>query len=182
MDTSHKFLVSFQLDLCCLSFQDSVFTPFLSVLLDVLFILRLSAKRIPPDDSEYFPFLIFRQLLDHRDQLLCILARLVQCVSSFPQLLTSFLCYNSLKGGVELNDNFDWKQFEDYLKSDEYVKSVKKYEQSEEFKNAMKKIKRNKWKRRISSIGKSFVSNIFNIISTIISIAALIVAILSYLK
>lgn len=81
-----------------------------------------------------------------------------------------------------MNDNFDWKQFEDYLKSDEYVKSVKKYEQSEEFKNAMKKIKRNKWKRRISSIGKSFVSNIFNIISTIISIAALIVAILSYLK
>lgn len=81
-----------------------------------------------------------------------------------------------------MNDNFDWKQFEDYLKSDEYVKSVKKYEQSEEFKNAMKKIKRNKWKRRISSIGKSFVSNIFNIISTIISIAALIVALLSYLK
>lgn len=81
-----------------------------------------------------------------------------------------------------MNDNFDWKQFEDYLKSDEHVKSVKKYEQSEEFKNAMKKIKRNKWKRRISSIGKSFVSNIFNIISTIISIAALIVAILSYLK
>lgn len=81
-----------------------------------------------------------------------------------------------------MNDNFDWKQFEDYLKSDEYVKSVKKYEQSEEFKNAMKKIKRNKWKRRISSVGKSFVSNIFNIISTIISIAALIVAILSYLK
>ena len=81
-----------------------------------------------------------------------------------------------------MNDNFDWKQFEDYLKSDEYVKSVKKYEQSEEFKNAMKKIKRNKWKRRISSIKKSFVSNIFNIISTIISIAALIVAILSYLK
>lgn len=81
-----------------------------------------------------------------------------------------------------MNDNFDWKQFEDYLKSDEYVQSVKKYEQSEEFKNAMKKIKRNKWKRRISSIGKSFVSNIFNIISTIISIAALIVAILSYLK
>ena len=81
-----------------------------------------------------------------------------------------------------MNDNFDWKQFEDYLKSDEYVRSVKKYEQSEEFKNAMKKIKRNKWKRRISSIGKSFVSNIFNIISTIISIAALIVAILSYLK
>lgn len=27
-DTSHKFLVSFQLDLCCLSFQDSVFPPF----------------------------------------------------------------------------------------------------------------------------------------------------------
>ena len=81
-----------------------------------------------------------------------------------------------------MNDNFDWKQFEDYLKSDEYVKSVKKYEQSEEFKNAMKKIKRDKWKRRISSVGKSFVSNIFNIISTIISIAALIVAILSYLK
>ena len=81
-----------------------------------------------------------------------------------------------------MNDNFDWKQFEDYLKSDEYVKSVKKYEQSEEFKNAMKKIKRNKWKRRISSVGKSFVSNIFNIISTLISIAALIVAILSYLK
>ncbi len=81
-----------------------------------------------------------------------------------------------------MNDNFDWKQFEEYLKSDEYVKAVKKYEQSEEFKNAMKKIKRNKWKRRISSIKKSFVSNIFNIISTIISIAALIVAILSYLK
>ena len=63
---------------------------FLSVLLDMFF-LCLSAKRIPSDNPEYFPFLIFRQLLDHRDQLLCILARLVQCVSSFPQLLTSFL-------------------------------------------------------------------------------------------
>ena len=80
-----------------------------------------------------------------------------------------------------MNEDF-WKQFEEYLKSDEFAETAKKYKQSEEFKAAMKKIKYNKWKRRFSSILRVFVSNIFNIISTAISIAALIVAILSYLK
>ena len=71
--------------------SDEIKDMFLPALPDTFFLFGFSAQRIPSDNPEYFPFLIFRQLLDHRDQLLCILARLVQCVSSFPQLLTSFL-------------------------------------------------------------------------------------------
>lgn len=79
-------------------------------------------------------------------------------------------------------DEYHQRQLEKYLKSDEYLAAVDKYGNSDDFKNAVKKIKANKRKRCFSRFRNAVIENLFNIISVLISIAALIVAILSYLK
>lgn len=79
-------------------------------------------------------------------------------------------------------DEYHQRQLEKYLKSDEYLAAVDKYGNSDDFKSAVKKIKANKRKRCFSRFRSAVIENLFNIISTLISIAALIVAILSYLK
>ena len=81
-----------------------------------------------------------------------------------------------------MNDNFDWNEFRKYMKSDDYVKNIKKCDQSEEFKSAMKKLNKNVRKQKSSSFVNFIKTNIFNIFSLLISTAALLIAILSYLK
>lgn len=80
------------------------------------------------------------------------------------------------------NDFFGYQSLDEYLNSNEFKQKIVEYEQSDEFKKEMRENKKNILKRKRQSVLLILRKNIFNILATILSTAALIVAILSYLK
>lgn len=71
-----------------------------------------------------------------------------------------------------------WKNLEKYIKSEEFKSKDSDFLNSDRVKNAVSKIKKNKRKRILKSIWDFLCGNFSNILS----VAALIIAILSYLK
>lgn len=74
------------------------------------------------------------------------------------------------------------RELSEYAKSDEFKKNLQEYMNSSEFKAEMKMLQKNNRKRRRKDFYKKVKSNAFNIINTLIALAALIIAVLSYLK
>lgn len=74
------------------------------------------------------------------------------------------------------------RELSEYAKSDEFKKNAEKYMNSPEYKAEMKMLRKDNRKRRRKDFYKKVKSNAFNIINTLIALAALIIAVLSYLK
>ena len=81
------------------------------------------------------------------------------------------------------NDVVDrMRELSEYAKSDEFKKDAEKYMNSPEFKAEMKKIRKSRRMRKRKKIYSALKSNAFDIINALIALAALIIAVLSYLK
>lgn len=74
------------------------------------------------------------------------------------------------------------RELSEYAKSDEFKKNAEKYMNSPEFKAEMKKIRQNRRIRERKKFYSALKSNVFNIINALIALAALVIAVLSYLK
>lgn len=74
------------------------------------------------------------------------------------------------------------EEFTKYFQSDEFKKKAEEYLNSPECKAEMKALKKDVKKNKRKRFLQALVKNIFNILALVTSIAALIVAILSYLK
>ncbi len=82
-----------------------------------------------------------------------------------------------------INDNVEQMQkLSEYAKSEEVKKNIEKYMNSPEFKAEMKTLRKNNRKRKRKVFYSKLKSNAFNIVNTLIALAALVIAILSYLK
>lgn len=81
------------------------------------------------------------------------------------------------------NDVVDrMRELSEYAKSDEFKKDAEKYMNSPEFKAEMKKIRKSRRMRKRKKFYSALKSNAFDIINALIALAALIIAVLSYLK
>lgn len=81
------------------------------------------------------------------------------------------------------NDVVDrMRELSEYAKSDEFKKDAEKYMNSPEFKAEMKKIRKSRRMRKRKKFYSALKSNAFDIINAVIALAALIIAVLSYLK
>lgn len=74
------------------------------------------------------------------------------------------------------------RELSEYAKSDEFKKDAEKYMNSPEFKAEMKKIRKSRRMRKRKKFYSALKSNAFDIINALIALAALIIAVLSYLK
>ena len=81
------------------------------------------------------------------------------------------------------NDVVDrMRELSEHAKSDEFKKDAEKYMNSPEFKAEMKKIRKSRQMRKRKKFYSALKSNAFDIINALIALAALIIAVLSYLK
>ena len=81
------------------------------------------------------------------------------------------------------NDIVDrMRELSEYAKSDEFKKNAEQYMNSPEFKAEMKKIRKSRRLRKRKKFYSALKSNAFDIINALIALAALIIAVLSYLK
>lgn len=81
------------------------------------------------------------------------------------------------------NDIVDrMRELSEYAKSDEFKKNAEQYMNSPEFKAEMKKIRKSRRMRKRKKFYSALKSNAFDIINALIALAALIIAVLSYLK
>lgn len=81
------------------------------------------------------------------------------------------------------NDIVDrMRELSEYAKSDEFKKNAEQYMNSPEFKAEMKKIRKSRRMRKRKKFYFALKSNAFDIINALIALAALIIAVLSYLK
>ena len=81
------------------------------------------------------------------------------------------------------NDIVDrMRELSEYAKSDEFKKNAEQYMNSPEFKAEMKKIRKSCRMRKRKKFYSALKSNAFDIINALIALAALIIAVLSYLK
>ena len=81
------------------------------------------------------------------------------------------------------NDIVDrMRELSEYAKSDEFKKNAEQYMNSPEFKAEMKKIRKIRRLRKRKKFYSALKSNAFDIINALIALAALIIAVLSYLK
>lgn len=74
------------------------------------------------------------------------------------------------------------RELSEYAKSDEFKKNAEKYMNSPEFKAEMKKIRKSRRMRKRKRFYSALKSNAFDIINALIALAALVIAVLSYLK
>lgn len=74
------------------------------------------------------------------------------------------------------------RELSEYAKSNEFKKNAEKYMNSPEFKAEMKKIRKSRRMRKRKRFYSALKSNAFDIINALIALAALVIAVLSYLK
>ena len=74
------------------------------------------------------------------------------------------------------------RKLSEYAKTDEFKKNAEKYMDSPEYKAEMKKIRKSRRMRKRKKFYSALKSNAFDIINALIALAALIIAVLSYLK